>query len=121
MGRGDYSRPPGRLPLLQQGLVTVVAPGPGVAEPERRQDMEGGRLRSAIRRRDPYEDIFGRLLGIFDEDIEIPILVEDSCVEEFVFHLMAAPPAVGLQEIAIWEGRLRILIEILHVGVGRRI
>ena len=95
-------------------------PGPLIAEPERRQDVQLGRLGAAVVDGDLDQDVFGRLLGVFDEHVEVAILVEHAGVEQFVLELVAAAAAAGLDEVGVGEGRLRILVEVLHVRMGRR-
>ena len=41
-----------------------------------------------------------RRLGVFDEHVEVAILVEHAGVEQFVFELLAAAAAVGFDEIS---------------------
>ena len=95
-------------------------PGPLVAEPERRQDVQLGRLRAAVVDGDLDQDVFGRLLGIFHEHVEVAVLVEHARVEQFVLHLVPAAAAAGLDKVGVRERRLRILVEVLHVRMGRR-
>ena len=95
-------------------------PGPLVAEPERRQDVQLGRFGAAVVDGDLDQDVLGRLLGILDEHVEVAILVEDAGVEQFVLEFAAAAAAAGLDEIGVGKGRLRILVEVLHVRMGRR-
>ena len=82
--------------------------------------MQLGRLRPAIVRRDLHQDVLRAGLGILHEDVEVAILVEDAGVEEFILHVVACATTVGVDQIGIGIGRLRILVEMLHVRVGRR-
>src|SRR4030095_1139138 len=45
---------------------------------------------------------------------------EHAGVEQLVLRRAPATPPVLLQEIPIRKGGLRILVEVLHVGMGRR-
>ncbi len=47
-------------------------------------------------------------------------VVEDAGVEQLVLELLAGPPAVGLHQVGVRKGRLRVLVEVLHVRVRRR-
>ena len=69
---------------------------------------------------DLNQHVLRRRLGVFHEDIEIAVLVKHPRVEQLVFRLAAAAAAVRRDQIAIREGRLGILVEVLHVRVGRR-
>ena len=93
---------------------------PVVAEPQRREEMQVRRIRSPVDRRDAHEDVFGSALGVLHEDIEIAAVVEDAGVEELVLHLVSGTPAIRVYQIGIRKGRLRILVEVLHVRVRRR-
>ena len=63
---------------------------PVVAEPQRRQQMQLGRLGSAVVRGDLNQDVVRAVLGIFHENIEVAIVIEDPGVEQFVFEFIAA-------------------------------
>ena len=95
-------------------------PRPVVAEPQRRQEVQLGRVRSPVGRRDLHEDVVGAALGVLHEDVEVPVVVEDARVEELVLHVVAVAPAVRLHQVGVGIGRLRVLVEVLHVRVGRR-
>jgi len=68
---------------------------------------------------DADEYVFGTRFGIFDENVEVAVVLEDPRIEEFVFELLARPPTVRLDQITIRKLALRLLVEELHVGVGR--
>src|SRR4029078_1474749 len=51
---------------------------------------------------------------------EVPVVVEDAGVQELVLQLLAAPPAVRLDEVPVRELALRVLVEVLHVRVRGR-
>ena len=108
--------------LLEQRLLRGPGDpgGPVVAEPERGQQVQLGRLRPAVGHRDLHQDVLGADLGVLDEDVEVPVALEDPGVEELVLHLLPAPPAVGLHQVVVGEGGLRVLVEVLHVRMGRR-
>src|SRR5262249_44942130 len=59
-------------------------------------------------------------LAVLDEDVPVAVLVEHARVEQLVLEILATPAAAGHHEIAVRIGRLRILVEVLHVRVGRR-
>ena len=82
--------------------------------------MQLGLLRSPIGGRDLHQDVLGARLGVFHEDVEVAVLLEDPGVEELVLHLVAAAPPVRLHQVGVGIGRLRVLVEKLHVRVGRR-
>ena len=93
---------------------------PVVAEPQRRQEMQFGRVGSPVDRRDPHQDVFGPGFGVLHEDVEVSVVLEDARVEEFILHLVAVAPAVRLHQVGVGKGRLRVLVQVLHVRVRRR-
>ncbi len=82
--------------------------------------MNSCRVGTAIVHRDPDQNVFRSLLGVLDEHIEVAVLGEHAGIEQFVFELFSRSPAVGLDKVAIREFPLRILVEVLHVGMRRR-
>jgi hypothetical protein len=75
---------------------------------------------AAILDRDPNEHVLDARLGVLHEDIEVPIAIEDARVEEFVFTVVACALLVACTQRVIREAGLRILVEILHVGMRGR-
>jgi hypothetical protein len=61
------------------------------------------------------QDVGRRRLRVFDEHVEISVLVEDAGIQQFVFPVVAAAPPIRLDEIAVGIGVLRVFIQILHV------
>src|SRR5262249_33878169 len=59
-------------------------------------------------------------LGIFDKDIEVAIIVEDSRVEQFKLRLVFPTTPVLLNEARIGKLSLGIFVEHLQIRVGRR-
>ena len=82
--------------------------------------MESRRLRAAVVDRHADQDVVRSRLGVLDEDVEVPVVVEDPRVEQLVLELLARPPPVRLEEVPVRELALRVLVEVLHVRVRRR-
>ena len=95
-------------------------PRPVVAEEGLRQEGEFRRLRTAVVDRDQHEDVVGRGLGVFHEDIEITVRIEQAGVEQFKLRLIFPPPAVHVNQLFVGKGRLRILVKELQVGIRGR-
>src|SRR5580693_1358206 len=83
--------------------------------------MRGRGSWSPIGRTDAYGDVFGALLGVFDDNVEVSILIEDPRIDELIFHFFAAASPVRGQQLLVGIGCLRILVQIPHVGVGGRV
>ena len=77
--------------------------------------MQLGRLATPVVHADLNQQVLRRLLGILDEHIEVPIVIEHTGVEQLVLEFVATAPSAGVNKIGIRKGRLRILVEILHV------
>ncbi len=116
MRRFDDARPH----TGERGLPIVQTPRPGVAKPDRRQQMQPCRLRASIVRGDPDEQVIGFRLGVFHEHIEVPVVVENAGIEQLVLEVLARAPLVGLDEVSIGILALGVFVQILHVGVRRR-
>ena len=82
--------------------------------------LGSSRLRSAITHADLDQDVLRRLLGILHKHVEVAIVIEDARVEQLVFHVAAVAPFIRLDQIVIRKRGLRILVQILHVRMGRR-
>ena len=82
--------------------------------------MQLGLLRATVAGRNLYQNVLGRLFGVLDEHIEVAVVVEDAGVEQLVFEFVATASSVGVHQISVGKSRLRVLVEKLHVRVGRR-
>ena len=82
--------------------------------------MNGCGLRSAIMNRDPHEDVFRPGFGVFDQDVEIAVIVEDAGIQQFKFRLVLAAPAIFLHQLRIGKFPLRIFVEHFQVRMRRR-
>ena len=83
--------------------------------------MEVSRFGASVVDADQDQDVLGSRLGILHEHVPVAIVVERARVEQLVLEFLAAPAAAGLHQVGVREGALRVLVELLHVGVGRRV
>jgi hypothetical protein len=58
--------------------------------------MQFCRLRSAVGCSDSHQDVVRAVLGIFHENVEIPVLVEDTGVEQFILRVVPGTMPVRL-------------------------
>jgi Na+-transporting methylmalonyl-CoA/oxaloacetate decarboxylase gamma subunit len=102
------------------GPARVMAPGPGVAEPCVREDLEFRGLGAAIDGRDPAEDVLLAELGVLDGDVEVSARLEDPLqgVDQLEFGLGPAQAPAHPDQTVVRVGRLGVLVEHLHVGVA---
>jgi|SRR5574338_1543618 hypothetical protein len=82
--------------------------------------MQRSGRRTAVASRDTNEQILRSSFGVFDENVEVAVLVEYSSVQQLVLKIQPTAATVGLHQVGIGIRRLRILEEILHVRMGRR-
>ena len=64
------------------------------------------------------QQVFRFQLAVFHYDIEVTALVEYSGIDQFKLAIEFGSAAVLLHQLGVWEIRLRIFVEILHVGVA---
>src|SRR5260370_25874371 len=98
----------------------VRPPCPGVSEPQGRQDMQRSGFGSAVECADLDQDGLWRVFGIFHEHVEVAVAFEDTCVQKLVFHFGPRTSFACSNQVIIRESRLRIFVQVLHVGMGRR-
>ena len=114
-GRG---RAGGRHDRLDRAHV----PGPGVAEPRGRQDVQGVGVRPGVGHGDLHQQIGGIGLGVTDLGDPVTVTVEDAGVEQLVLGVELAPPAVFRPEVLVGERRLRVVVAPAVPGVaGQRV
>ena len=77
--------------------------------------MKCRRVRTAIDHVDLNQNVFRRLLRIFDKNVKVAIFIEDARIQQFIFHLPAVPAAICRDQIVVSKLCLRILVQILHV------
>ena len=93
---------------------------PGVAEPERRQQVQRRRLRPAVVRGDAHQQVVVVRLRVLDLHVEVAVVVEHAGVEQLVLEVAEAARAVRPQQVVVRVRRLRVLVDALHVRVRRR-
>ena len=106
------------LGLLHGGATLVAAPHPGVAEPQLRHQVQGRRVRAVVGGGPGDADVVGVHLGMGGDHVEEAVLVQHAGVGQL--ELVDVVPAlpVGLAQLLVGEGRLRIAVEVLRPGVG---
>ena len=77
-------------------------------------------LRTAITDADLDQDVLRRLLGILDKNVEVAIAIKDTCIQQLIFHVATIAPLARLDQIVVGKRGLRILVQVLHVGVRGR-
>ena len=105
---------------LLAAIFVGTFPGPGVAKPKGRQQMETSGLGAAIGHGDANQNIIRRSLGIFGKDIKVPAILENAGIGQFEFRLLAAAPPIFFHQLHVGKFRLRIFVERLEVGMRRR-
>ena len=113
----DLSRTEG----TERGTVATQAPRPGVPVPERGQQLDERLVGPAVQNADPHEEVGRRSFRIFDDDVEVAIVVEHSRVDQFVLGIVPATCAVDIHQEVIRESALRILVQRAHVRMRRQV
>ena len=79
--------------------------------------MQQRRLRPTIDGRDFDENIVGIRLGVFNQNIEVAIVVKHAGIDQIKFRRVSTTTAVLFNKLRIRKRGLRIFVEIFHVGV----
>src|SRR6201993_1506308 len=119
MRGGDYTVARSRGRLLEYRAGYAFFPGPGISEPECWQHMQRGPIRATIEYGDSNQDAFWRFLRILHKHVEIAVFIEDSRIEQLILEFLARTMPACLHQVPIREIRLRVFVEILHVGMSR--
>ncbi len=106
--------------LLQNRFSFVASPAPGVAKPNRRQEVQRRGMGPAIRRRSSNQDIVGLRFRVLDLDVEETIVRERVCVPKFKLGIKFSAGRVLPNEFLVRERSLRIAVQHRHVTVGWR-
>src|SRR6266567_2866956 len=80
--------------------------------------MNRGGLRPPIAYADLDQDILRSVLGVLHEYVKVAIPLEDAGVQQLILHVAPVAAPIGLDQVAVREGLLRILVQVLHVGVS---
>jgi hypothetical protein len=78
------------------GPLGIVNPRPHIPEPDSWEQAQRSSLGSTICCCDLNKNVFDIALCIFDEHIEITIVVENACIEQLEFRLVLFATAVLL-------------------------
>src|SRR5690606_3640917 len=100
-------------------FLQVVAPAPGVAKAELREQVQGGVVGAAVAGGVAHEQVVGAGLGHGDAHVEVAVFVKDAGVGDLEFGIVQAARGVLRDETAVGVFGLWILVERLHPGVGR--
>jgi hypothetical protein len=82
--------------------------------------MERRCFKTAVRNSNLNQQVLGRFFRILNEHVKVAAIIENARIEEFVLKLVTRPAPVRPDEVRVWIGLLRILVEILHVRVRWR-
>ena len=105
-------------PIEQRTLAR--RPRPRVAEPYGRQHVQRGPLRPAIRDGDANQNVVGVRLRIFEENVEVAVLVEYAGIDQLEFRIAAGTTPIHVEQLGVGERALRIFVQRFHVGVRGR-
>jgi len=103
----------------QLRLMRAVLPAPGISKYQLGQQVQGRGRVAPVVRRDAHEHIVDARLGVFHENVEVAVVIEESGVEQLVFRRADAAATVLAHQVRIGKGGLRILVKHFHVGMRR--
>src|SRR4030095_366 len=109
-----------RSRFAERRLSIIIAKRPSVAKPQCRQDTQPGRFRPPVVHGDTDKHVFWSLLGVFDKNVKVAVVVKYAGVEQLVLELFPRAPPGSLNEVPVGILALRVLVEVLHVRVRRR-
>ena len=81
--------------------------------------MQYCRLSPTIDGANAHQHIFRRCFGVFNEHVEIVVIIENTCIQQFKFGVPPATPGILLHQLLIGKCCMRIFVEHTHVAVGR--
>src|SRR6516165_4067671 len=96
----------------------IVSPGPGVPEPDRWQKMNVRALGRVIRDADSNQNILGRALRVLHHHVEIAVFREHAGIDQLKFWAPFVTSAVLFYKLCVRKCGVRVLVEVLHVGVS---
>src|SRR6266853_3454742 len=97
-----------------------AAPDPRVPKPERRQNVKLAGFRPASCDGNTNQYIVGRSLGVFGKNIEVAVPLKYFGVHQLKLRRISSPAPVLRDQSPVRKLGLRILVERLQVGSGRR-
>src|SRR6266496_4975930 len=80
--------------------------------------MNRGGLRPSIANSDLDQEILRSVLGVLHEYVKVAITLEDAGVEQLILHVAPVAALIGVDQVAVGKGSLRIFVQVLHVGVS---
>src|SRR6266545_881129 len=92
------------------GFLRSRSPGPGVAEPRGRQDVDRLRGGSGVRDLDRHQQVRGIRLRVMHLDYPEPVVVEHTGVQELVLRVVLAASTVLGAQVVVREGVLGIVV-----------
>ena len=98
----------------------VAAHPPRVAEPQRRQQVNGCHLGAAVGHRDAHLDVLRVALGVLHVDVDEAVVVECPRVEQLVLEVEPASIPVRGDEVVVRIAVERIAVAELQIGARRR-
>src|SRR5438270_4585520 len=105
---------------MKCGELVGEGPGPCITEPDSWEEMQFGGLWAPVEGCNPDQYVFRAGFRVFDEHIKVSVVIENSCVEEFIFQLIAGAALIRLYQIQIRELLLRVFIKVFHIGMRGR-
>src|SRR5271156_4370356 len=98
----------------------LISPVPAISKPNRREQMQAGRIGSAIPGGNANQNILEIRFGILHENVEVTVVPKDSGIDQLVLGVFAGSLAVFNQKLLVWKFALWVFVHIFQVRAGRR-
>src|SRR5688572_24992828 len=87
-----------RFRTPHSAIRVSAVPRPRITKPDCRQKVQPGVFRTPVRDRDLDQYVFDVSLRVFDEDIEVAVVIEDAGIDKFELALLLTPVPVLLDQ-----------------------
>jgi hypothetical protein len=104
--------------FMEGGLGRSGPPSPLIPKPKSRKEVQACSVGSPVHHSDPDQNVFGRNFRIFHKHVEVPVVIENTGVQQFIFRLGSGSLAIGFNQVGVRIGELRVFVKPLHVGMS---
>ncbi len=81
--------------------------------------MQRGGFSTTVKYCHSDQDIFRGGFGVLHKNVKVLIAVKNTSIKKLIFRIKEPAYAVGDHQVLIRVCLLRILVKVLHIGVGR--
>ncbi|MDF2758255.1 MAG: hypothetical protein K0S99_887, partial [Thermomicrobiales bacterium] len=74
------------------------------------EDVDRRRIGTAVLNCHADDEVLGRRFGVLNRHVEVPIVIEDACVQELELPPPSVPAAILVDQLLVGIGALRVLV-----------